>query len=140
MDGFRLDVAGEVPMGFWRDYRKVVSTVNPDAYLIGEIWWLEWPDKLLDPKVFLEGDQYDAIMNYRWYRIARGFFGQAEPVLTPSGFVSEIERINSGISNDNLQAMMNVLQLMIHPGFPPQFTTKRWINTRLNHPIILIIR
>jgi hypothetical protein len=58
---------------------------NPDAYL-GEIWWLEWPDKLMDPKSFLEGDQFDAIMNYRWYRIARGFFAQAEPVLNPSGF------------------------------------------------------
>ena len=108
VDGFRLDVAGEVPMGFWREYRKVVRSVNPDAYLVGEIWWLEWPDKLLDPKVFLEGDQYDAIMNYRWYRIARGFFGQAEPVLTPSGFVSEIARIDTGINLDNLQGMMNV--------------------------------
>jgi cyclomaltodextrinase / maltogenic alpha-amylase / neopullulanase len=108
VDGFRLDVAGEIPMGFWRDYRKVVRSVNPEAYIIGEIWWLEWPDKLLDPKVYLEGDQYDAIMNYRWFRIARGFFGQAEPILTPTGFVKEIQRINKGIRQDNLQVMMNV--------------------------------
>lgn len=108
VDGFRLDVAGEIPMGFWREYRKVVRSVNPQAYLIGEIWWLEWPDKLLNPRVFLEGDQYDAIMNYRWFRIARGFFAQAEPVLTPTGFVKEIKRINRGINIENLQAMMNV--------------------------------
>lgn len=109
VDGFRLDVSGEIPMGFWREYRKEVRSVNPDAYLVGEIWWLEWPDKLLDPKVFLEGDQYDAIMNYRWFRIARGFFGQAEPILTPTGFVKEIERINTGINPENLKAMMNVV-------------------------------
>jgi len=108
VDGFRLDVAGEIPMGFWREYRKIVRSVNPDACLIGEIWWLEWPDKLFDPGVFLHGDQYDAIMNYRWYRIARGFFGQAEPVLSPSGFVREMNRINKGINTENLQAMMNV--------------------------------
>jgi cyclomaltodextrinase len=108
VDGFRLDVSGEIPMGFWRDYRKEVRSVNPEAYIVGEIWWLEWPDKLLDPKVFLEGDQYDAIMNYRWYRIARGFFGQAVPILTPTGFVKEMERINNGIKTDNLQVMMNV--------------------------------
>jgi cyclomaltodextrinase len=108
VDGFRLDVAGEIPMGFWRDYRKVVRSVNPQAYLIGEIWWLEWPDKLLDPKIYLEGDQYDAIMNYRWFRIARGFFGQAEPVLTPTGFIKEINRIDTGIRTENLQAMMNI--------------------------------
>ena len=108
VDGFRLDVAGEIPMGFWREYRKIVRSVNPDAYLIGEIWWLEWPDKIFDPKIYLEGDQYDAIMNYRWYRVARGFFGQAEPILSPTGFVKEISRINKGINIENLQAMMNV--------------------------------
>jgi glycosidase len=109
VDGFRLDVAGEIPMGFWREYRKVVRSVNPEAYLVGEIWWLEWPDKLLNPKIFLQGDQFDAIMNYRWFRIARGFFGQAEPVLTSTGFVQEINRINKGIGNGNLQVMMNVV-------------------------------
>lgn len=108
VDGFRLDVAGEIPMGFWREYRKFVRSVNPEAYLIGEIWWLEWPGKLLDPAIYLGGDQFDAIMNYRWYRIARGFFGQAVPVLTPSGFVREIERIDKGIRPGNLQSMMNV--------------------------------
>jgi glycosidase len=82
--------------------------VNPDAYLVGEIWWLQWPDKFLDPAVYLAGDQFDAIMNYRWYRVARGFFGRAEPVLTPTGFVSEIKRIDKGINESNLDAMMNV--------------------------------
>lgn len=108
IDGFRLDVAGEIPMGFWREYRKVVRSVNPEAYLIGEIWWLDWPDKLLGPGVFLEGDQFDAIMNYAWYRMARGFFGQAEPVLKPTQFVREITRINRDINIENLMAMMNV--------------------------------
>jgi glycosidase len=108
VDGFRLDVAAEIPMGFWREYRKVVRSVNPDAYLVGEVWWLEWPDKLLDPRVFLKGDQFDAIMNYRWYRIARGFFGQAEPILNAAGFVSEINAINRNIDEGNLQGMMNV--------------------------------
>ncbi len=108
VDGFRLDVAGEIPMGFWREYRKVVRSVNPEAYLVGEIWWLEWPDKTLNPKTYLTGDQFDAVMNYRWFRVARGFFGQAEPVLNPTEFVSEIERIDNGIDTSNLQAMMNV--------------------------------
>ncbi len=62
----------------------------------------------MDPAIFLEGDQFDAIMNYRWYRMARGFFAQAEPVLKPSGFVSGINGIVEGINSDNLQVMMNV--------------------------------
>jgi cyclomaltodextrinase / maltogenic alpha-amylase / neopullulanase len=124
VDGFRLDVAGEIPMGFWRDYRKVVRSVNPDAYLVGEIWWLEWPDKLFDPEVYLKGDQFDAIMNYRWFRIARGFFGQAEPVLTATGFVSEINRINKGINTDNLQAMMDVASTHDTPRLSTSFYNK----------------
>ena len=124
VDGFRLDVAGEIPMGFWREYRKVVRSVNPDAYLIGEIWWLEWPDKLFDPNVYLEGDQFDAIMNYRWFRVARGFFGQADPLLTPTGFVSEINRINKGIKSDNLEAMMDVASTHDTPRLSTSFFNK----------------
>jgi glycosidase len=108
IDGFRLDVAGEIPMGFWRDYRKVVRSVNPEAYIVGEIWWLEWPDKLLDPAGYM-GDQFDAIMNYRWFRIARGFFGQAEPVLKPTEFVAMHEKLTLGIGMEYQQAMMNVV-------------------------------
>ena len=108
IDGFRLDVAGEVPMGFWREYREMVRSVNPEAYLVGEIWWLQWPESLLDPRPFLEGDQFDAVMNYRWYRLARGLFAQAGPVLKPTEFVREIEAINQGIKSDYLEAMMNV--------------------------------
>ena len=108
VDGFRLDVAGEVPMGFWRDYRRFVRSINPEAYLVGEIWWQEWPHRLMDPRPFLQGDQFDAIMNYRWYRLARGFFGQAAPVLKPTEFVAGIQEINRGIGIENLRAMMNV--------------------------------
>jgi glycosidase len=124
VDGFRLDVAGEIPMGFWRDYRKVVRSVNPDAYLIGEIWWLEWPDKLFDPEVYLEGDQFDAIMNYRWFRVARGFFAQAEPVLNATGFMNEIGRISKGIGIQNLQAMMNVSSTHDSPRLSTSFYNK----------------
>jgi cyclomaltodextrinase / maltogenic alpha-amylase / neopullulanase len=101
-----------------------VRSVNPNAYLIGEIWWLEWPDKLLDPGVYLQGDQFDAIMNYRWFRVARGFFAQAEPVLTASGFVNEIERINKGIKPGNLQAMMNVSSTHDTPRLSTSFFNK----------------
>ena len=124
VDGFRLDVAGEIPMGFWREYRRVVRSVNPEAYLIGEIWWLEWPDKLFDPNVYLEGDQFDAIMNYRWFRVARGFFAQAEPILTATGFVSEIDRINKGIKSDNLEAMMDVASTHDTPRLSTSFYNK----------------
>ena len=108
VDGFRLDVAAEVPMGFWREYRAFVRSINPEAYLVGEVWWLDWPDSLLDPQPFLQGDQFDAVMNYRWYRLARGLFGQCEPVVGPEEFARQMAILNQGIRPENQRAMMNV--------------------------------
>ncbi|MEM9983680.1 MAG: glycoside hydrolase family 13 protein [Bacteroidota bacterium] len=108
VDGYRLDVAAEVPQGFWRDYRRVVRETKPDAYLVGEVWWYDWPDSLLAPQQFLAGDQFDAVMNYRWYRNLRGLMAQAAPVHTPSSFVAKWEAMNEGISDRYARSMMNV--------------------------------
>ncbi len=107
IDGFRLDVAGEVPVGFWMEYRKVVKSINPEAILIGEIWWEQWPDRLLDPTPWLN-IAFDAVMNYRWYRAARGFFGQQADALSPTQFVDQLKFLNQGIGEENQKAMMNM--------------------------------
>lgn len=58
LDGWRLDVPNEIPHEFWVEWRKVVKTANPDAYIVGEIWD--------DATPWLKGDQFDAVMNYRF--------------------------------------------------------------------------
>lgn len=108
VDGFRLDVAAEMPLGFWRDYRKFVRNINPEAYLLGEVWWEEFPDKLLDPKPYLEGDIFDAVMNYRWYRAARNFFGQAPKEISVSEFVDSLKSFSGNLRKGNNYAMMNL--------------------------------
>ena len=108
IDGYRLDVAAEVPQGFWRDFRREVKAVNPEAYLVGEVWWYQWPDSLLAPQQFLQGDQFDAVMNYRWYRRARGFLTQVPPQATPTQFAAKWAEMNLGLSLRQQQAMMNM--------------------------------
>ncbi|MBY6036374.1 alpha-glycosidase [Fictibacillus nanhaiensis] len=56
VDGWRLDVANEVDHSFWREFRTAVKSVKPDAYILGEIWH--------DSMNWLQGDQFDAVMNY----------------------------------------------------------------------------
>jgi neopullulanase len=56
VDGWRLDVATEVPDQFWREFRDRVRSVNAEAYIVAEIW-REHPE-------YLQGDMYDALMNY----------------------------------------------------------------------------
>jgi len=102
-------VAAEVPMGFWVEFRKEVRKINPEAYLVGEIWWKKWPEELMFPHHFLKGDMFDAIMNYRWYRPARHFFADAPDPLKPTEFVQLLKDKMNGIDINNLQAMMNLL-------------------------------
>jgi len=57
IDGWRLDVPWKVPMSFWYDFRSAVKMVNPQAYLVGEIW--------RDAVPWIQGDIFDGAMNYR---------------------------------------------------------------------------
>ncbi|MFV1980930.1 MAG: alpha-amylase family glycosyl hydrolase, partial [Rhodothermia bacterium] len=116
VDGYRLDVAGEVPLGFWRDYRQFVKDINPDAYLVGEIWWEEWPDRLADPNPWL-GPVFDAVMNYRWFPPTRSFlngapmFGGDDPILSavPSAsmLAAYLDSLASSVPPENARVMMN---------------------------------
>jgi cyclomaltodextrinase len=108
VDGFRLDVAEMVPLGFWRDYRRFVRSVNPEAYLVGEVWWETWPDKLYDPAPWLQGDVFDAVMHYQWYTPTRSFFTGAPPALTATTYAASLDSLASGISLANQRAMMNL--------------------------------
>jgi glycosidase len=70
VDGYRLDVAADVPFWFWELFRERVKQTKPDAYIVGELWGAspEW----------VNGRYYDAVMNYKFFRdpvlgfIARG--------------------------------------------------------------------
>jgi glycosidase len=108
VDGFRLDVADVVPLGFWRDYRRFVRSINPNAYLVGEVWWDAWPDKLYDPAPWLKGDVFDAVMNYRWYTPTRSFFAGAPLLLTASRYAAGLDSLTIGIGPGPLKAMMNL--------------------------------
>jgi len=108
VDGFRLDVADVIPLGFWRDYRRFVRGINPEAYLVGEIWWEHWPDKLYDPAPWVGDDVFDAIMHYQWYDPTRRFFAGAPPALTATGYAASLDSLGNGISLAHQQAMMNL--------------------------------
>lgn len=56
MDGWRLDVANEIDHVFWREFRERVKAINPEAFIIGEVW--------NDSLRWLHGDQFDSVMNY----------------------------------------------------------------------------
>jgi len=66
IDGWRLDVPNEMPHEFWIEWRPLVREINPDAYIVGEIWG--------DASPWVQGDQFDATMNYRFRNAVIEFF------------------------------------------------------------------
>lgn len=68
IDGWRLDVAGELGHEFLRELRKAVKRAKPDAIIIGEVshFASEW----------LQGDQCDSVMNYPFRLAVVDFFAK----------------------------------------------------------------
>lgn len=108
IDGFRLDVADQIGLGFWREFRKEVRRIKHDAYLVGEIWWDHWPDTLMDPTPYLNGDIFDGVMFYHTYRPARYFFAKTSYAISADHFKNDLEKEWNRLPDDKRYAMMNV--------------------------------
>ena len=54
-----MDVGDEISHYFWKHFRRAVKAVKKDALIIGEIWHYAGD--------FLEGDEWDTVMNYPFY-------------------------------------------------------------------------
>jgi len=108
VDGYRLDVADQIPMGFWRDYRTFVKGVKADAYLVGEIWWETWPDRLMNPVPYTSGDVFDAVMHYQLYKPAKYFFSVSKFGLDAKQFKDSLEFQWNRLKEPFRYGMMNV--------------------------------
>lgn len=123
IDGWRLDVPAEIDDDeFWREFRRRVKAVNPDAYIVGEIW--TYADR------WLAGDQFDAVMNYVFNRLCYRFFGghAIDPKhKTPGGhrivaadartFEAEFEQLRTRYPEEITRAQLNLLSSHDEPRF-----------------------
>lgn len=79
-DGFRLDVADELPDEFIQLLRDRVKQINPDALLLGEVWE-DASNKTAYGKrrTYFTGGELDSVMNYPFrtaiINYVRGFDG-----------------------------------------------------------------
>jgi cyclomaltodextrinase len=126
IDGWRLDVPGEIDDdAFWQEFRRRVRALNPEAYIFGEIWHesLRW----------LQGDQFDAVMNYLVTAAALSFFGartlnmgvvcdaggikdRVHP-MDATAFANEMERLLNLYHPDITRAQFNLLDSHDMPRF-----------------------
>ena len=75
IDGWRLDVPNEInDDSFWQEFRRRVKAINPEAYIVGEIWDA--------PERWLQGDQYDGVMNYLFRKAVMKYLFDENPIST----------------------------------------------------------
>ncbi|MGH2416104.1 MAG: alpha-amylase family glycosyl hydrolase, partial [Microcystaceae cyanobacterium] len=66
IDGWRLDVPDEITIpGFWQEFRSRIKAINPEAYIVGEVWE--------DSRQWLDGTHFDGVMNYLFTALTIAF-------------------------------------------------------------------
>ena len=116
IDGWRLDVANDVSHVFWREWRSVVKGINPNAYIVGEIWD--------DAANWLKGDEFDAVMNYRFSRaMVRYFINTDSTRYSPTAFDGELADIRKGYPGEVNYILQNLID---------SHDTDRWLSMILN--------
>ncbi len=101
IDGWRLDVAFCIPHGFWRDWRKLVKQLNPEAYTTAEIVSLATE--------YLRGDEFDAVMNYMWLFAAASFFTPNRAAVSANEFRRRLNEIRRAYPEETGYALQNLL-------------------------------
>ncbi|MBI5354474.1 MAG: alpha-amylase [Chloroflexi bacterium] len=127
IDGWRLDVPGDInDDSFWQEFRRRVRAINPEAYIVGEIWH--------EAQRWLQGDQFDAVMNYLVTAAALSFFGgervnmnvvnqcgglqnRVHPSMRAYDFANEIDRLFNLYSPEITRAQLNLLDSHDMPRF-----------------------
>lgn len=101
IDGWRLDVAFCVPMGFWRKWHRVVKGINPNAYTTAEI--------VARADEYLQGDTFDAVMNYMWLYPAVNFFAPHSKGFSAREVERSLNKLRRAYPAEVLPVLQNLL-------------------------------
>ena len=99
IDGWRLDTPDLMNHRFWKGFRRVVKEINPDLYIVAEIW-----DKATS---WLRGDECDGAMNYRLRDLVLDFFVHEK--LDAQTFDRKLAALRADHPGETAYTMLNLL-------------------------------
>jgi glycosidase len=115
IDGWRLDVPMHLPFGFWEEWVALVKEINPDAYIVGEVW---------DPaEEWLQQGRFDAVMNYQFSKAAFPFFANVKDKITASEFDARLARLRLRYPRNSTYVLQNLYD---------SHDTDRWVSRIAN--------
>jgi cyclomaltodextrinase / maltogenic alpha-amylase / neopullulanase len=98
-DGWRLDVPNEIDDDdFWAEFRQVVKTANPEAYILGEIW--DAIPRWVGEKTF------DGLMNYP---VRTAILNYLSGKICASQFAETLQAMLRVYAPENVYAMYNLI-------------------------------
>lgn len=99
IDGVRLDVANELSHRFCKELHNRLKEINPEIYILGEIWHNALP--------WLRGDEFDAVMNYPLGESIKDFW--IDKSLTNEDFEFTINRCYTSYMQQTNDVLFNLL-------------------------------
>ncbi len=106
-DGFRLDVADELPDAFIAAFKKKLKAINPKALLLGEVWE-DASNKIsygVRRKYFCDSE-LDSVMNYPF---REAIFGFVKGEITGGDFANRVMTIMENYPRPVIDCLMNLL-------------------------------
>ena len=107
IDGWRLDVGDEISHRFWKRFREAVKEIAPEALIVGEIWHFAGD--------FLEGDEWDTVMNYPFYQAVRDLVAYEK--ITPTVFLEKLDHLRGNLHNNLYPVLWNLIDSHDTPRF-----------------------
>lgn len=102
IDGWRLDVAREVPIGFWKQWNENVKSINNQAIIVGELWEFS-------PDLVSEKGPFDALMNYNFAFAVNDFIIAKKNTISVDEFINRLKQIDETYDSENLFVLQNLL-------------------------------
>lgn len=100
IDGWRLDVAEEVPLGFWQNWHAYIRSINPEVFTSAEIWGSAGD--------YLRDAHFSSAMNYRGFAIpVKGWLIDGK--ITTSHFAWYLEQERESHSKDTRLVLQNLV-------------------------------
>lgn len=99
VDALRLDVANEISHVFCKELRTKMKEINPDIYILGEIWH--------DAMPWLRGDEFDGVMNYPLGESIKDFW--IDKSQTNEDFEFTVNRCYTGYMQQTNDVLFNLL-------------------------------
>ena len=103
IDGWRLDVAFCVGHPFWKKWRKVVKEINPEAYLTAELF-----DPIEGLRTYLQGDEFDAVMNYNFAFACSDYFADEKTRISTTEFDRRLRELREAFPPGVAEVQQNL--------------------------------